>query len=537
MGTTIFKDEIDKNAISGNVSKNGEGDAGHIVPVAAGCSPHPAAVVVLSAVTILLTLRYIAWRLAVTQWNLWWLSLPLLAAEIFTALHVLGYQYTIWPRKGLQLTAAANSPLLPIFIFIPTVNEGEEILRPTIVGAIGARSAYLEKYPRADVRIVVCNDGFVANVKNWTAVEVLAASMGVECLTRKIHGGAKAGNIEHARMSVGAVGNCLLAVLDADQVAEPDFLITAAKLFDDPEVGWVQTRQFYRNTDQPVARWAESQASLFYDLVCPGKSAVNASYICGTNVMIRAEVLDQIGGFPTESVTEDFAASIRTHQTWRSVYISDTLAKGLGPLDLSGYFVQQSRWARGTMGVMRSDWSRVFLPAQGGLSFDQRVQYFLSGTHYLCGLRDLTFLATAVVSLYLSESPIKHVPLSTIAAFLIPYIAASQCLLLLQAGSTDMIGGMIIGYISFPTLVVSFFEAVINKKMRFRVTPKSQSNVGDLRAVLPHIFLIAICCVVIVHAFITKTAFEAQDVIPLLWVTYALCILTPSLFLARFRTD
>jgi cellulose synthase/poly-beta-1,6-N-acetylglucosamine synthase-like glycosyltransferase len=492
------------------------------------------AVFLLSIITILMTVRYLVWRVTVNNWHFWWLSVPLLIAELFTALHILGYQYTIWPRKEPTLALTVDIQYLPIFIFIPTVNEGTEILGPTIEGAKAARNRYLERHPEAQVKIVVCNDGLVAHVPDWQSVEELADLHGVDCITRTQPGGAKAGNIENARRIFGATGKCLIAVLDADQVARPEFLLRTVAPFGDRTIGWVQTRQHYRNDECAVSRWAEHQASLFYDLVCPGKCAINSSYICGTNVIIRAQVLDEIGGFPTESVTEDFAASIRTHQHWRSLYIKDTLAEGIGPLDLTGYFGQQSRWARGTVGVLRSDWRRVFWPSEDGLSFGQRVQYFLSGTHYLCGVRDLIFLVTALTSLYLSDSPIKPVPMLTIAFFLLPYIFSSQLLILLQVRSLATASGASIGYISFPILVTSCFEAFINKRMKFLVTPKLDSGHSDLRSVLPHIFIVLICATVIAHAFVTGHALSRVDLIPLIWVVYALCLISPIFVLAKF---
>jgi cellulose synthase/poly-beta-1,6-N-acetylglucosamine synthase-like glycosyltransferase len=531
MDTTILKQEPENTQSSGKTSTarltgKSERYSEPIKPVT----------VLLSIATILLTFRYLFWRLSVNQWQIWWLSAPLLLAELFTALHILGYQYTIWPRRIRPLSLICDSSALPVFIFIPTVNEGAEILGPTIAGAIATRDFFLAKHPKAAVRIIVCNDGLVANIDDWQLVERLSESLGVECITRQQRGGAKAGNIENARQQVGATGDNLLVVLDADQIAELDFLCRTIEPFSDPEVGWVQTRQFYRNTNFQVARWAENQATLFYDLVCPGKSAINASYICGTNVTIRASVLDQIGGFPTDSVTEDFAASIRTHQNWRSVYLKDVLAKGLGPLDVTGYMVQQSRWARGTLGVVRSDWRRL-LPSKGGLNFDQRVQYFLSGTHYLCGLRDLIFLSTALVSLYLDTSPIKSVSISTIAWYLVPYILASQILIFVQAGSLSVASGMVIGYISFPTLVFSTLEAMINRKMRFRVTPKTMSKQGDLRAIFPHIFIVGLCMIVLAHALKNLQSLTSTELIPLFWVIYALCLLSPTFVLIKRHPD
>ncbi|MDR3707512.1 MAG: glycosyltransferase [Capsulimonadaceae bacterium] len=496
-------------------------------------SLHDVAVHVVSILTILLATRYTLWRCEINNWHAWWLSVPLLAAEIFTALHILGYQYTIWPRKEPERSETNMFDTPPVFVFIPTVNEGDDVLGLTIRGALETRRRFLEIHPNACVRIIVCNDGYVAGSPGWQSTVALAERCGVECVTRKVGGGAKAGNIENARRQTGATGDSLIVVLDADQIAHPDFLLRTIAPFSDPTVGWVQTRQYYRNQDSRIARWAEYQASLFYDFVCPGKAAVNSSFICGTNVVVRASVLDRIGGFPQESITEDFAASIRTHHEWRSVYIKDVLAEGLGPMDLTAYLVQQSRWARGTIGVLLSDWRRIASPAIDGLAMRQRIQYMLSGTHYLCGVRDLIFLSCAVLCLITNHSPVKTVSLIAIAGYLLPYIFATQLLLCLQAGWRPLIRSMVLGYASFPILVVSLIEAITNRRVPFIVTPKSASKRSDLRAVMPHIILTAICVASLAYSAAAHVAWTPVKCIPFFWVAYALLMLLPTFALAK----
>jgi cellulose synthase (UDP-forming) len=335
---------------------------------------------------------YFAWRWGVINWASWWVALPLFIAEFFGALHTLGLQYTVWPRRETPLVIREDPTSAPVFIFVPTVNEGVAILEPTLRGAIAARDRYVAAYPHARVTIVICNDGRVAKAPNWQETEALAQRLGVTCITRETGGGAKAGNIEHARQQLDATGNAQLVLFDADQIAEPDFLLKTAPPFADPAIGWVQTGQYYRNRDNPVARWADDQQAIFYCILCPGKARQNAAFICGINVMLRAAALDEIGGLPRNSVTEDFAASIALHPRWRGIFLSDVLAMGLGPMDLTSYFKQQGRWATGTLGVLRSHWRAIFLPRRDGLQFGQRLQYALACTHYLCGVRDLTYI-------------------------------------------------------------------------------------------------------------------------------------------------
>ena len=442
---------------------------------------------ILSVMTVCLAIRYIAWRCEINDWRVWWLSLPLLIAEIFTAFHILGYQYTIWPRKVLDLHITEDVSPMPIYMFIPTVNEGAEILDATVLGAIAARARYVAVFPNAMVNIIICNDGFVAKVDDWRTPIALAAKHGVDCITRQIGGGAKAGNIEHAREQVGATGDSLIVVLDADQVAEQEFLLRTTPQFGDPTIGWVQTRQYYRNQESRVSRWAEHQASLFYDQVCPGKATLNASYICGTNVVVRARVLDEIGGFPQESITEDFAASIRTHQSWRSVYIKDVLAKGLGPMELTSYYAQQSRWAQRYDGrsVFRLEASAASQPQRDGLRPASSV-FVVGNSLPVRFTRDAVFIGCAVTCLLLTRSPIKPVTHDVNAFYLLQYIVASQ-MLDFAAGSVDL---DFLGHRNpvtgvFPTLTLSLFEALTNRRVHFKVTPKSTTQGTDLPVVDP----------------------------------------------------
>src|SRR3989440_6498573 len=134
-----------------------------------------------------------------------------------------------------------------------------------------------------------------------------------------------------------------------------------------------------------------------YSVLYQGKAGLRTAFSCGTNVVMRAAALDEIGGLPQDSVTEDFAASIALHPSWRSIYLTDVLATGLGPLDVPSYLKQQSRWALGTLGVFRTHWREIFLPRKQGLQIGQRAQYFLACTHYLCGLRDLIYLVSPML--------------------------------------------------------------------------------------------------------------------------------------------
>ena len=288
---------------------------GSAILSASEASRHQVIAMMLAVALGVATIDYVGWRFAVTNWQGWWIAVPLLGAETLGAVHILGFQFTVWPWPKPAIEPSEDPTRHPIFMLVPTLNEGVGTLRPTLEGCIAARRKYLEQHPDGQVTIVVCNDGRAANFPRWAEIDMLAEELGVRCVTRVKGGGAKAGNIENARQVFQISGNAFLAIFDADQVPKPDFLLKTIPPFADTKVGWVQTGQYYANLKNPVSRWADDQQSMFYNLLCPGKAALDAAFICGTNVVIRAAALDEIGGLPQDSVTEDFAASIALHPT------------------------------------------------------------------------------------------------------------------------------------------------------------------------------------------------------------------------------
>ena len=481
--------------------------------------------VLLTLATVAAALDYFAWRVGVTNWRFWAIAGPLLGAEAFNVAQTLGFHYTVWPRARAVPPTDDDPTRRPVFIFIPTVDEGAAVLAPTVQGALAARARFLDAHPHGDVSVVICNDGRAAGRANWREAEEVAERFGVRCITRTKPGGAKAGNIEHARQALHVPADGLLVMFDADMVARPDFLLRIVPPFADRRVGWVQTGQYYHNLDNPVARWANDQQSLFFDVLSSGKAAQNALFICGTNVAVRMDALDEIGGLPQDSVTEDFAASILLHPRWRCVYVEGVLATGLGPLDLPDYFTQQNRWAVGTLGVLRRRWRMLLLPGRGqGLTASQRVQYGLSCTHYLSGLCNLVFLTAPLLYVLAGVSALRAVSLGALLSHFLPYFALSQIAFRYAAGGRAHWRGSVLGFGSTATLVGSLLSVVLGQRLAFVITPKHRKSPRTGRALLPHACAACACVAGLASAW-TPHGFGPLSLICDAWLCWTLALL------------
>ncbi|MGH3188245.1 MAG: glycosyltransferase [Streptosporangiaceae bacterium] len=495
-------------------------------------SRHQAITMMLAIALGVATVDYISWRFSVTNWQGWWIAVPLLCAEALGAAHTLGFQFTVWPWPAPVIELGEDPVRHPIFILVPTINEGVGTLRPTLEGCIAARQKYLTQHPDGRVTIVVCNDGRAARFPRWAETDALAQELGVRCVTRTSNSGAKAGNIENARQECRITGNAFLVIFDADQVPKPDFLVKTVPAFADAKVGWVQTGQYYANLSNPVSRWADDQQSMFYNLLCPGKAALNAAFICGTNVVIRAAALDEIGGLPQDSVTEDFAASVSLHPRWRSIYLTEVLATGLGPPDISSYLKQQGRWALGTLGVFRTHWRDILLPRKDGLRPGQRVQYLLACTHYLCGLRDLIYLVCPILFIFTGIPAVRSATLSQYLLHFVPYGALGITAMWYSTRGVTGLRGIIIGFGSSPALIGSLAAVILGRRKPFAVTSKERQGRRSLRYLGVYVFFLLLCIASLAWATQVRGRQQTSLFISLLWVIYSMLLLSSFLWLA-----
>jgi cellulose synthase (UDP-forming) len=248
-------------------------------------------------------------------------------------------------RNAAWLETLAPQPLVDVFIC--TYNEEEAILERTIIGAQSM------DYPR--YRVWVLDDGR----RPWLAE--LCERRGCRYLTRPDNSHAKAGNINNGLRHVAGLAERpdFISILDADFVPMPQFLRRALSLFRERDIGIVQTPQHFINPDPLQSNLSASQVwpdeqRYFFDVVMASKDAWGASFCCGTSSVIRFDILQGIGGFPTDSVTEDYLVTLKMKSVgFRTVYLNERLSLGLAPEGLKEYVTQRSRWALGFAQICR----------------------------------------------------------------------------------------------------------------------------------------------------------------------------------------
>jgi cellulose synthase (UDP-forming) len=305
--------------------------------------------------------RYLCWRLTETLPSSAWTA-SVVCSYLFLALEILSPAPGVILLHSLSRTirrsAEVDSHPLEHFaggppmvdVFIPTYNESREILERTIAGSLAL------DYPR--FRVWVLDD----SRRPW--LKEVAENLGAYYLTRYENSHGKAGNMNNGLVHVLALPEPpeIIAIFDADFVAMPQFLRRTVVLMHDPTVGVVQTPQHFFNPD-PVQlnlgapKLVPDEQRFFFDVILASKDAHGTAFSCGTSSICRVAALKTIGGFPTESVTEDMLLSIKmTTIGCRTVYLNERLSVGLAPEGMQEYITQRGRWCLGTMQIARTNW-------------------------------------------------------------------------------------------------------------------------------------------------------------------------------------
>ncbi|MEK6217223.1 MAG: glycosyltransferase, partial [Boseongicola sp.] len=199
----------------------------------------------------------------------------------------------------LRTLAADEYP--GVDVFIATYNEPLDVLEKTIAGALAL------DWPKDRLFVHVLDDGR----RDWLRDYCQARS--VNYLTRNDNFHAKAGNINAAVKRTSAP---FILILDADFVPQNKMLMRSIGFFRDMKIGIVQMPHHFFNstplqTNMDMRSSLPDQQRFFFDVIQPGRDAVDCAFCCGSNGVIRRSALAEVGGeIPTGSVTGDLLLTL-----------------------------------------------------------------------------------------------------------------------------------------------------------------------------------------------------------------------------------
>lgn len=428
------------------------------------------AIRLLMLLAIPLALFYFAWLLQPDRVGHPALYGVLVAAELFNLVQAAGFWWTT-ARQPVSAPAAALPPGVrpKVDVLVPVYGEPVEVVEPTIAAAKRMRGARVE--------VFLLDDGGSEQMR------ALAARHDVRYVARERHEGAKAGNINHALRLTSAP---FVVVFDCDHVPDARFLEMTLGHFADERLAFVQTPQYYANAGEGAiqsASWA--QQALFFGAIARGKDAHGAMFCAGTNVVLRRSALEQAGGFPEGPLTEDLELSVELHaRGWRSAYVPEVLAQGLGPEDMASYVGQQQRWARGCLAAARTT-LRARLPRR------VRAQYLLSSMYFLTGWTVLVYMSLPIVRITTGAQPLDGSSADQFLLHFAPYFGWALLTVSIAGAGSYTFGAFALQSASFWIHVQATVLTLLARRGRFVVTPKRGELRRQLRPVWPALAMVA----------------------------------------------
>ncbi|RVT98878.1 UDP-forming cellulose synthase catalytic subunit [Rhodovarius crocodyli] len=445
---------------------------------------------VLVFVSIMVTSRYLYWRLTETlefETALQtFLGGGLFVAELYAGiLMALSYIQTSWPLNRKPVPLPADPALWPtVDVYVPTYNESLDLVRPTVLAAMNM------DYPRDKMNVWILDDGRRPEFRQF------AQEAGCGYIIRPDNKGAKAGNLNHAMEHTNGE---FIAIFDCDHAPTRAFLqFTLGWFLRDRRIGIVQTPHHFYSPDPFERNLARkrpvpNEGLLFYGTIQQGNDLWNAAFFCGSCAVLRRTALEQVGGVPHTTVTEDCHCALKMQQLgWHTAYLRVPLAAGLATERLALHIGQRMRWARGMIQIMRLE-NTLFAK---NLKWMQRFCYFIAGFGFLFALPRLIFLTSPLAFLFFGESVIAASPLAIMA------YAGSH--LFHAVATTARLNGrhrhsfwseIYEASLAVPLVPVTLLTLWDPRKGKFNVTDKGgvlEAGYLDFKAVAPNLVLLVL---------------------------------------------
>jgi cellulose synthase/poly-beta-1,6-N-acetylglucosamine synthase-like glycosyltransferase len=278
---------------------------------------------------------------------------------------VAGAFYFRKTRKAAPAHALQEYPM--VSILVPAHNEAL-VIRKTLESMLSF------DYPHDRYEIIVINDNSTDDSARILAeVQREHSGRNLKILHADSTNGGK-GKSNALNLAMEHISGSLIAIYDADNTPEPDALrILVDTLMADEKLGAVAGLIRTRNKNANLlTRCINIETLAAQGMYQAGRFQLfKLSLLPGTNFVIRKKIVEELGGWNTNALTEDTELSYRMYrENYYIRYMPLAVSWEQEPQTLGNYLKQRSRWARGNFHVFVKNISSLFDPKAGPLRLD-----------------------------------------------------------------------------------------------------------------------------------------------------------------------
>jgi cellulose synthase/poly-beta-1,6-N-acetylglucosamine synthase-like glycosyltransferase len=270
-------------------------------------------------------------------------------------LFLLGFLYGLRADKQRRKLEWQTQELPKISLMIPAHNE-------SLVIAHTLEALLRLDYPADHLEILVVNDGSTDDTAG--KVEVIAARDSRVRLFNVPREFAARGKSAALNRGLPECRHDIIGIFDADNLPEKDSVVHLARqLMADPSLGAVIGKfRCINRKKNLLTRFINLESLAFQWIVQAGRwHMLRMSTLPGTNYLIRRKLLEQLGGWDEQALTEDAEMSIRIYQAGYLIkFVPYAVTWEQEPETLRVWFKQRIRWARGNNYVIEKFFMQVF---------------------------------------------------------------------------------------------------------------------------------------------------------------------------------
>ena len=456
----------------------------------------------LITVNTVISLVYILWRITVIPIHhgliSFILGIALYLAELLGLVAFFNFQYLFAKKYKLELKTLddfKNNIFPSVDVLICTYNEPLSLLEKTMAASLNLN------YPKDKLNIYICDDGHRNELKK------LCNKYKINYITREDNEGAKAGNINNA---LTHIKGDLFAVLDADMIPKKEFLQKTVGYFSDDNMAFIQTPQVYYNQDiyqYNLGKNIPNEQDFFMRDIQEARASRDAVLHVGTNAVFRKKYVEEIGGYPTCSITEDMAVGMLLQEKgYSSALINEELVFGLSANTFTELVKQRDRWCRGNLQVLKH-FNPLF---SKGLNFGQKIAYFDGAVYWFSNLQKIVYIVCPLIYLLTSKLIIDSTIYSLLNVY-IPFLVGQHLIFkTFSPKSRSVKWSHYYDTAMAPHLTLSIIKELLCLNIKFNVTSKEvvlNKKSFQFKIVLPHIIL----AIISIIAWIVSTKLVIEN--------------------------
>ncbi len=392
-----------------------------------------------------------------------------------TVLFFLGHVY--YRRTRLSAVKLPNIPdaeLPRVSVLVPCHNEGR-VIDHTIVA--------LQKldYPADKIEFLMINDGSTDNTAE--VIRGFASDPRVRLLEVPKHLSArgKSGALNYA---LTQARNPLIAIYDADNMPEPGAMRPLAEqMVRHPELAAaVGIYRAWNRKRAWITRFVNIEGIGFQWMVQAGRwMLMRLTMLPGTNYVIQKSIVEKLGGWDEQALTEDSEMTVRLYLAGYNVQLVPTsVSWEQEPESLRVWFKQRRRWVRGFNYVLKKHSAGLLRAKPRRIAFEILSSHLLYYFFFLAVVISDSLLLLCMAKLITINvpGPYSLVWVLAYATFVLQLVIALSC----EPGEDSFVNILltIVMYFTYtqfwiPVVAAAFYDDfIIHRAIKWAKTERYQ---------------------------------------------------------------